>query len=649
MPYDINRAREAGATDDQIVDYLATSRNYDFKGALNAGATKEQLIEYLSKVEAPRFPPTLPSDSTDIPENQTSAEKDARSAEETMASFPSKTGEGPVAAGLKTVGNVPSSFANLGKNVVTAVLNPVQTFGGILDFAGGATRRALEKVGIEPPEGDLRYKEELEATRGRQDATFDAIAGALKDRYGSLENAQRTATNDPAGFGSDVLSVLGLGAGALGKTKQLNTALSRVGSETLKASSKAASMGVDLAKGITRKVSRGTGAQTLIERAQDLVTPLDETLINTLKQNDLPRSVDPIVSDIAKRADDLDASEVAAASDELLKDGSIDVGTTKVKVPEETGEKLDFYLKQGEEAKQFPKSKTPLEMAGERTGQVLFKLKAIQNKIGKQKSAELQKVAATPLPEVQTVVDGFMEKLADRLNLSLKRNDDGGIELSSMEGRKAAVTQQSDLNLIKSVFDDLESMLAEGNGTLQYADDTVDAIQSRLFDATRPGLVSVNTRAEAFLKSVAEDLNKLVKKTADEKLKEAGLPEGTYSKLNDEYAHLAKLTGELNTKLGKQGERGGALMKRVFSPSDNRTKDMFREIEEITGVDLVEDATFAKFSMEAAGDNRQLNLLEEAGITSGSVKGRIINKMMENMRDPKGKAQRIIKQSKKKE
>lgn len=51
--FDVTRARQSGATDDQIIDYLSTSRKYDWKGALNAGADKNQVIDYLSKTESP--------------------------------------------------------------------------------------------------------------------------------------------------------------------------------------------------------------------------------------------------------------------------------------------------------------------------------------------------------------------------------------------------------------------------------------------------------------------------------------------------------------------------------------------------------------------------------------------------------------------
>jgi len=48
MAYDVEGARRAGATDDQIIQYLTQTRKFDVQGALNAGATKQQVIDYLS-------------------------------------------------------------------------------------------------------------------------------------------------------------------------------------------------------------------------------------------------------------------------------------------------------------------------------------------------------------------------------------------------------------------------------------------------------------------------------------------------------------------------------------------------------------------------------------------------------------------------
>lgn len=57
MPFDIEGAKRAGASEDQIIEYLTKTRHFDVSGALNAGANKQQIIEYLSNSKPPAFTP----------------------------------------------------------------------------------------------------------------------------------------------------------------------------------------------------------------------------------------------------------------------------------------------------------------------------------------------------------------------------------------------------------------------------------------------------------------------------------------------------------------------------------------------------------------------------------------------------------------
>ena len=114
-----------------------------------------------------------------------------------------------VKAGLKAIGNVPSSLFNLAGGLFSAVTHPIKTVEGIGNaFAGGIEEGWNKLTGG--------------STNNQQTQTFDALKKALYDRYGTLENAQRSATNDPVGVGTDILSILEGGASladkALGTT-----------------------------------------------------------------------------------------------------------------------------------------------------------------------------------------------------------------------------------------------------------------------------------------------------------------------------------------------------------------------------------------------------------------------------------------------
>lgn len=125
--------------------------------------------------------------------------------------------ENPLEAGLKSAGNLPSSFLNLGKGIVTAVTHPIDTLSNLGAATLGGIQTGIQKAtGIDINPSDQETK-----------AKFGALSDALYQRYGTLDNLSRTAVEDPAGFGADVLSVLGGGASLVGKGAELTNALSK--------------------------------------------------------------------------------------------------------------------------------------------------------------------------------------------------------------------------------------------------------------------------------------------------------------------------------------------------------------------------------------------------------------------------------------
>lgn len=118
------------------------------------------------------------------------------------AMFKASSNDTPVTAGLKSLGNVPSSFANLAGGLLGVLAHPIKTVEGIGSAVIG---------GVENLTGQNK------GSPDQSQQTANAVGKAFMDRYGSLENAQRTATNDPAGFGADVLSIVTGGEGLLRK------------------------------------------------------------------------------------------------------------------------------------------------------------------------------------------------------------------------------------------------------------------------------------------------------------------------------------------------------------------------------------------------------------------------------------------------
>lgn len=132
-------------------------------------------------------------------QNQTTSDTSSQNAGIQSPFFQANPNDNPLEAGLKSLGNVIPSTENLIGGIFGAVSHPIKTVEGVGNaFAGGIEEGWNKLTGG--------------TTSNQQTQTFDALKTALYNRYGSLDNAQKTATEDPVGFGTDVLSILEGGA-----------------------------------------------------------------------------------------------------------------------------------------------------------------------------------------------------------------------------------------------------------------------------------------------------------------------------------------------------------------------------------------------------------------------------------------------------
>jgi hypothetical protein len=167
--------------------------------------------------------------------------------------FPSAKSDTGLVAGAKAVGNLPSSAFNLAKGVVGAVLSPIQTLTGIGNIALGGVGKLIPG----------QQKEEV---------AFDEFKNFIKQRYGSLENLQKTATEDPFGFGTDVASLFGGGAALVGRTGEAGALASRI--------SKTATAPI---RKTTEAVTQGIGSSARFATSQ--ATGLNPETIQTIIKN----------------------------------------------------------------------------------------------------------------------------------------------------------------------------------------------------------------------------------------------------------------------------------------------------------------------------------------------------------------------------
>lgn len=181
--------------------------------------------EAIAHAEGYSAAPKAPTGGTQQDQSVTPAQNEGN------VPFPAAPNDTPIQAGAKAVGNLPSSIFNLGKGLVNLVTHPIDTTKGIFNTVAGGAEHSVRVLLDKTPVGNINFngmtlKDRVDQLPpDQQEATFNAVADAFKKRYGSLEAAQQSATNDPAGVGADILSVLEGGAGLTGKTAQLESAL----------------------------------------------------------------------------------------------------------------------------------------------------------------------------------------------------------------------------------------------------------------------------------------------------------------------------------------------------------------------------------------------------------------------------------------
>jgi hypothetical protein len=102
----------------------------------------------------------------------------------------------------------------------------------------------------------------------------------------------------------------------------------------------------------------------------------------------------------------------------------------------------------------------------------------------------------------------------------------------------------------------------------------------------------------------------------------ASLPK-SYSVLNTKISNRIKVVDSLNRALGEVVDgvstKGAGLIKQFFSPSGRKVKEIFEYVKKETGVDLAQDATLARFTMELFDDVRAKSLLEGVPRSTSSV------------------------------
>ena len=200
--------------------------------------------------------------------------------------FESKEDDNLIESGLKTIGNVPRSGFQLGKDITSAITHPVRTvkaLGDVVKGAGGEIGEAfLEKTAIGNqllekanesrierglPELERNEAGELQAENIPEMQVTEQLGNFIDARYGSLDAFKKSAVEDPVGVLADIAGIVtGTGAavravgvsGKIGKVAQVGSKIAQTGA-ALEPSVIAGKVGSKIASGTKGIRTTATG------------------------------------------------------------------------------------------------------------------------------------------------------------------------------------------------------------------------------------------------------------------------------------------------------------------------------------------------------------------------------------------------------
>lgn len=256
-------------------------------------------------------------------------------------------------------------------------------------------------------------------------------------------------------------------------------------------------------------------------------------------------------------------------------------------------------------------NEAPWQIAGDEADEAVGELRSLVRIYGKAKGDILAKAGQTEVPGLESVQESFKQSVADRLGLALSVDDSGHAVFSKIPGKIPKVTADgAEAKFLADVWDNGLGYL-DDTDTVQYVDEAVDAIQSRIAKAAPSGTGTkgfvvttaspIDDNATAIAKQTSGDLNKALYAAADP----------TYKEINTLYSIFRSVHDKLSKSLGPEGSRAENLIVRVFSRTGGATRRLFKDVEILTGRDLIGESTMAKAAMEEVGDLRAFGLPED--------------------------------------
>jgi len=230
----------------------------------------------------------------------------------TNATFQATGNENLLSGTAKAIGNVPRSTFNLAKNVVSAVVNPIDTVKSVGKIVQGVGAKVGEKLFEETdfgqklleganknriskglPELQRDANGKLQAQNTPELETINKLGEFFVDRYGSVDNFQKTLIEDPAGALADIATVVGGGGALASKVGNVSkvSEISNIG-KTLSSASQAIEPISAISK-VTGKAARGVKNSKVGQIASEIIPTRTD-----IQQTELVKALDLTQGDL---------------------------------------------------------------------------------------------------------------------------------------------------------------------------------------------------------------------------------------------------------------------------------------------------------------------------------------------------------------
>jgi len=377
-----------------------------------------------------------------------------------------------------------------------------------------------------------------------------------------------------------------------------------------------------LPEGIQRQARNIAGfGEGLLEitglgRAKKVVAPAFKTGLQTAKEGAESgvKKVQSLFTRPAKSVDDaIDLADQAlkdspSAIRELAEQGAVQpsirekfIGLTpdiKKRIKEAGPENLQQYIDVVNARNLDDTVPTPYEFGGQRVQSAVDELYRINNETGSAIGQTRQKLATVKAPStsVQAVDNTFKEGL-EKLNLTIRNG-----QVVQKPGTIAKTGAAGDIKVLNDLY--AEFLKFKQSPTLRNMIDLRSLVDGKINFAkgAREASNSVDPFSRSFRSSLADEASTLVGKTGAGDL-------AKYSEFMDALATLESYTGR------KAG--GEYLLRLVLSGRGGDARKIIATVKELTGIDLMNDATLMTVVTDLLGNKNTKNLFRQEITSAG--------------------------------